>query len=132
MDAFHKHFPLLDACKIMRYNANLYPWNGKDQIPEKCRWFFERYPATLVFTKEYGYHTGGWWKNPGYERCWHLSISFRGGSEKKALAQILENLFAPNQNLLWVESPVTKEGKSLDVWHYRLFCDENWFPIKPR
>lgn len=109
-------------------------WDGRNYTPyfESCRWLLEAYPATLIYTKEYGYHTGGWWKSPEYERCFHLSISFRSGSEKKALNQILDNLFGEHKNLLWVEPPYSKKGKSLDVWHYRLFCDEHWQPIKPR
>lgn len=30
----------------------------------------------LLFTRDIGHHTSGWWKNPDYERCYHLSLSF--------------------------------------------------------
>jgi hypothetical protein len=33
--------------------------------------------SILILTRESGYHTSGWWKNPDYERCLHLSLSFR-------------------------------------------------------
>ena len=38
---------------------------------EECRWFVERYDCIIVFTRDIGYHTSGWWKNPDYERCYH-------------------------------------------------------------
>jgi len=132
MRRLDKYTLLFDACKRFKYAASQNPWNGRDQVPESCIWLLERYPATVVFTKEEGYHSGGWWKNPDNERCWHLSISFRGGNERKAANEIILYLFQPYQRLIWVEPPYSKEGKSLDVWHYRLFCDENWHPILPK
>lgn len=45
---------------------------------DKCRWFLERYDCIIIFTRDEGAHTCGWWKNPDYERCYHLSISFPG------------------------------------------------------
>lgn len=129
MRILDKYTLLFDACKRFKYAAMMNPWNGRDNISEDCIWLLEAYPATVVFTKDTGYHTSGWWKNPDYERCWHLSISF---VEKKPLKKIIENLFGPFENLIWVEPPYSKEGKSRDIYHYRLFCDEHWQPIKPR
>jgi len=79
-----------------------------------------------------GYHTSGWWKNPDYERCYHLSISFPGGRNNKKLEHILNKFFGNNKRLLWCEPPYSEEGKKAGVYHYRLFCDENWQPIFPR
>ena len=31
---------------------------------EECRWFVERYECIIIFTRDIGYHTSGWWKNP--------------------------------------------------------------------
>lgn len=132
MTNLDKYVLLFEACKKIKYQASRIIWNGQDAIPESCRWLLERYPATIIFTRDQGYHSSGWWKNPDYERCWHLSISFRGGNEKKALREIIDNLFRPYERLVWVEPPYSKEGKSADVWHYRLFCDETWQPIQPR
>lgn len=125
---------MFDACKRIAFAARLGIWDGRGETPyfDSCKWLLERYPATVLFMREEGYHSGGWWKNPDYERCYHLSVSFRSGKEKKALNEILENLFTGYKNLLWVEPPYSEQGKSMDVWHYRLFCDENWQPIKPR
>lgn len=132
MNTIDKYTLLYNACKMIKYQAAKVIWDGSGPIPESCRWLLEAYPATIVFTRDTGYHSCGWWKNPDYERCWHLSISFRGGNEKKALKQILENLFGEFKNLIWVEPPYSDQGRSMEVWHYRLFCDENWQPIKPR
>jgi hypothetical protein len=134
MRVLDKYTLLTDACRRITSAAVKGIWDGRSNTGyfESCRWLLERYPATIVYTKEYGYHSGGWWKNPEYERCWHLSISFRSGNEKKTLTEILDLLFGSYKNLLWVEPPYSPEGKSMNVWHYRLFCDEHWQPIKPR
>jgi len=132
MRTLDKYTLIFEACKRIKYAAAQNFWNGQGPVPGSCTWLLERYPATIIFTKESGYHSSGWWKNPDYERCWHLSISFRGGSEKKALAEILQNLFGPHEKLIWIEPPYSAAGKKNDVWHYRLFCDENWQPIMPR
>lgn len=132
MTYLDKHTLLFEACKRFMFAANKFPWNGRDQVPSQCTWCLEAYPATVVFTKESGYHSSGWWKNPDYERCLHLSIAFQGGNEKKALATILDNLFGQHKNWIWIEPPFSDHGKKVGVWHYRLFCDEHWQPIKPR
>jgi hypothetical protein len=41
-------------------------------------------------------------------------------------------LFGEYKKWIWVEPPFSDHGKSMDVWHYRLFTDENWQPIKPK
>lgn len=122
-----------DACKRMRYAAIQGTWNGKDYTPyfEMCRWQFPKYDCTMIFTRDVGYHSGGWWKNPMYERCWHLSISYRD-TTKATINKIINNLFGEYKKLIWVESPYTETGKKLNVWHYRVFCDENWVPILPK
>lgn len=132
MRIIDKHTLLFDACKRFRFAAINNLWNGINNVPEACRWLLEGYSCIVIYTKESGYHTGGWWKNPDYERCWHLSISFHGGNEKKTLDTILNNLFGDFKKWMWVEPPYSEIGKRNNVWHYRLFCDENWQPIKPR
>lgn len=109
-------------------------WDGKEETEyfKNCRFWFQKYECSIIFTKEVGYHSGGWWKNPLYERCYHLSISFPGGKNKKNLDKILNGLFGYNKKLLWTEAPYSKEGKQRDIWHYRLFCDENWKAILPK
>lgn len=93
--------------------------------------------ARLIFTRDVGHHTSGWWKNPDYERCFHLSISFssRGRAipfEKKRAENIARTFFGDDSAWIWIDPPYSPEGKSSDVWHYRLFCDAMWKPINPR
>lgn len=138
MRTIDKYTLLPIACTRIRAVASHGIWDGSEvgtHMPyfQSCIWLLERYPCSIVFTKEEGYHSSGWWKNPDYERCWHLSIAFPGGVDKKALSDILLYLFGrDNKKLLWVEPPYSEQGKQKAVWHYRLFCDEHWQPIKPR
>lgn len=123
-----------DACKRIKAVAERGIWRGdvSTEYFENCKWHLLGPPCIIIFTKETGYHSSGWWKNPDYERCYHLSISFPGGKDKATLKKVLANLFQNFEHLLWIEPPYSAEGKANDVWHYRLFCDINWAPIKPR
>lgn len=123
-----------DAFDRIIKTANSGIWEGDISTPyfEGCKFWSEKYECIIIFTKEVGYHSGGWWKNPDYERCYHLSISFPGGRNKSKLDKVLTGLFGYNKKLLWVEPPYSEDGKRHDVWHYRLFCDPNWLAMKPR
>ena len=103
-----------------------------DPYLENCRWWLERYECIAILTRDVGYHSSGWWKNPDYERCYHLSISFPGGMKRKHLEYILKELFHDDRRWLWCEPPYTEAGRQAEVWHYRLFCDPAWQPLKPR
>lgn len=99
---------------------------------ESCRWFVERYDCIIILTRDVGYHSSGWWRNPDYERCYHLSISFLNGRCINKLEHILTRFFGNNRRLLWCEPPYSKPGKQNEIYHYRLFCDEHWQPVKPK
>ena len=94
----------------------------------------------LIFTRDVGLHSGGMFRNPDFERCYHLSISFRDPDtgkyvpfDKEEAAAFVKAFYSPNDiKKLWVESPKSPEGKESDVWHYRLMCDEHWQGIVPR
>ena len=95
--------------------------------------------AVLVFTRDAGMHSGGWWKNPDYERCFHLSISFRHiltwehkPKDARLTLKYLKAFFSADYRKTWSEGPKGEGGKKADCWHYRLFCDENWQVIEPR
>ena len=115
-------------------------WDGGDPTEYffNCRFWIEKYDALIIFSRDEGHHTCGWWKNPDYERCYHLSVSFvdKFGNEKphkkKVAEQLVKMFFGSNQNLIWCEPPYSKIGLKKEVWHYRLFCDKNWQAIKPR
>jgi hypothetical protein len=94
----------------------------------------------LIFTRDTGHHTSGWFKNAEFEQCFHLSIHFTEPFDKSQPSQFDKSLtaewcelfFRENARNVWIESAKTPEGQSLDVLHYRLFCDEHWQPIFPR
>lgn len=103
--------------------------------------------VVVLFTRDMGHHSGGWLKNPDYERCWHLSLSFRGSDghplnphrrlerapQMHRLARRLcEAFYGAWTRYIWAEPPFSKIGKALQVWQYRVFCDAAWQPIIPR
>lgn len=98
----------------------------------ECQWIIKDLECQVIFTRDTGHNSCGWWKNPDYERCYHLSITFFGDKNQKTVDRLIDGLFGEDKKLIWIEPPYSDEGKRKDVWHYRLFCDENWQPIKPR
>ncbi len=111
-------------------------------IIDQCRHLYSVAPdfsARLIYTRDVGHHTSGWWKNPDYERCLHLSISFCVNPtdaplpfDRKEAEKIARAFFEDDASKYWVEPPYSPEGKTADVHHYRLFCDERWVPMVPR
>lgn len=104
-----------------------------------CSGVHETLGTKLIFTRDEGYHSSGWWKNPDYERCYHLSLSFfdiftgePGPRNEKLTAQWVDAFFGENKKFVWCEPPYSPDGLSRTVWHYRLFCDPAWQPIHPR
>ena len=43
----------------------------------KCSAFHAASGTVVIFTRDTGMHASGWFKNPDYERCLHLSLSFK-------------------------------------------------------
>lgn len=91
----------------------------------------------VLFSRDVGYHTSGWWKNPDYERCEHLSMSLQAPPEGLPLPPRLVRewttaFFGDSTRLIWEEGPFSMKGKALGVHHYRVFCDPEWEPILPR
>ena len=130
----------------MRLTAAKYFFTGRDieldrEVLTLCSYFHKESGTRLVFTRDVGYHSSGWWKNPDYERCYHLSLSFSGidGNQVFELPKSrlltkdwIDLFFGTNKEYLWTEPPYSQDGKRADVWHYRLFCDESWTPFKPQ
>lgn len=112
--------------------TGFYMGGSSDSYFYSCGWFIEEYQCSIIFTRDVGHHACGWWKNPEYERCYHLSIRFLGERNKTAIEKIITGLFGSDKNKIWIEPPYSKEGKQNEIWHYRLFCDANWQPIIPR
>ena len=95
--------------------------------------------VVLLYTRDSGHYSAGWFKNPDYERCYHLSISFRDPETRAPIpfdraraAAWVAKFFHPHADKLWCDPAYTPEGKQLQVVHYRLFCDPGWQAIKPR
>lgn len=94
----------------------------------------------IIFTRDDGMHSSGWWKNPQYARCYHLSLSFREpisgrprDPERGEVARWVAAIFSAEQRkLLWFEPVTTKDGRVAGVvGHWRLFCNEAWEPHLP-
>jgi hypothetical protein len=137
---------------------------GRDYLPHeaayyrRCSWLHRRTGTLIMCTRDTGHHTSGWMKNPDFERCLHLSLSFReprpqaltddlirphviadlGGwiglaPWNTALAgQWVQAVLGETAKLSWHEGPFSTEGKKIGVQHWRVFCDRNWEPIHPR
>lgn len=91
----------------------------------------------LLFTRDIGYHSCGWFKNPDYERCYHLSISFWDVETEEPrpyehkLAELWCNIFYGHwTRYIWTES--NQRPIPSTPHHYRVMCDPNWQPIIPR
>jgi hypothetical protein len=104
-----------------------------------CTAYHHRTGTGLIFSRDSGHHSSGWFKNPQYERCYHLSISFRDQETGQAkpfshnkAEQWIDAFFGHDKRLIWGEPPHSREGKACDVWHFRLFCDPGWKAIKPK
>lgn len=108
---------------------------------QRCTHYHRPTQALIIYTRDTGMHSSGWWKNPDYERCLHLSLSFVGQQldqhfplpfDRKMAARWAEIFFGDEARKCWIEPPFSPEGKARDVHHYRLFCDPSWRPMLPR
>lgn len=113
---------------------------GMQRYMKRCRRFVLDTGTSLLFTHDKGMHTSGWWKNPDYERCLHLSLSFvdpetgtpasHNHDEAKQWCRLF---FDGTERLIWIEPPFSDHGKKFDVWHYRVFMAPDFTtPILPR
>jgi hypothetical protein len=74
-----------------------------------------------------------------YARYWHLSTSFYRWpdgwplpNDKARSAEIMRAFFAADADLVWCGPPWSPEGRVVDAWHFWLFCDARWRPLRPR
>jgi len=104
--------------------------------------------TVLLFTRDAGMHTSGWFKNPDYERCYHLSLSplanasglvdARGEPlrtpelDRATTERWVRAFYGKCMGSVWAESPKSAAGRRHGVWHWRVFCDPHWRPIVPR
>jgi hypothetical protein len=137
---------------------------GRDRLPHerayyrRCTHLHWQTGSVVMFTRDTGHHSSGWMKNPDYERCWHLSLSFREPKPERPAEELadpnrlarlgayfplapfdfdvarlwVKYLHGDGARYVWEEGPFSGAGKTLGVRHYRVFCDLGWQPIKPR
>lgn len=127
-------------CHLKR-QAALGIWLGRRQTPyfERCKTIDRNLGLCCIYSRDVGAHTSGWKKNPDYERCFHLSVSFFDPLTEEAMPRnapltrrLLVGIFGRARRWLWCEPPSSPDGKRRHVWHYRLFCNAAWEAIKPR
>jgi hypothetical protein len=142
MTEFDEHILKATAAEMLQKRARSGFFDGTQRTNKYllyCGAYHRPTGTTLFFTRDAGYHSSGWWKNPDYDQCFHLSLSFHdletgeiAPKDEVLTREWLDLFFGDNERLLWCEPPAFTEGKTNDTWHYRLFCDEFWRPIKPR
>lgn len=103
----------------------------------KARQIHRNSGTSLLFTRDVGYHTSGWFKNPDYERCYHLSMTFFDLESntyrpyEPELAEAWVRAFYGDwARYVWHEGPSSESPG--EIHHYRVFCDPAWQPIIPR
>jgi hypothetical protein len=149
----------------IRRTASYGVTHGRDDTPEerayyrRCTHFHAHSGSLIMFTRDAGHHSSGWMKNPDYERCLHVSLSFRIPMPNWPVDRLVGVEFAKNffgyvelwqfnstladqwvqailghdaAKLSWHEGPFSQQGKEAGVQHWRVFCDRSWSPIHPR
>lgn len=133
------------AAARVRAAAELGTWDGRrnpvaDPYFRRCVRDDGPTGTRLIFTRDIGHHSSGWFKNPDYERCYHLSISTWDAPTGQPVNHLdggmamrwVEAIYGDNVRLAWREPAASAAGRERDVVHWRLFCDPHWQPIKPR
>lgn len=156
------------AVALIRMRARSGITTGHDQHPveraylRRCTHFHWRTGTVVMFTRDTGHHSSGWMKNPDFEHCRHLSLSFRQPYPERdpaslanvhTLGTLMRNadrimelapfdpglaaewvklIHGEDRRLAWEEGPFSREGQQLSVRHYRVFTDPSGAAIKPR
>jgi hypothetical protein len=134
------------AARQLKYYARAYrPYDGIKEPPYRLLHLESASGLVIsaMYTRDAGHHTSGWFKNPDYERCWHLSMGFyhyyplRAGLDNCAFEEpvarvLIEKVFGNWQRFIWEEGAKSDVGRRIGVRHYRVFADELWEPIIPK
>lgn len=123
----------------LRLSAIQAPEHRGSGVPDRrCIRVLKAAGLVVLFTRDSGMHGSGWFKNPQFERCLHLSLSFRDPRTGEAapwdeyVAQrIARAFFDDGVRWIWTESAKTDHGRRLGVVHYRVFCNERWEKFNP-
>lgn len=127
---------------VLKRRAELGFFDGQhDDTPcfASARRWHDESRTWLIYTRDIGYHSSGWFKNPDYERCYHLSLSFweAPGVPRPfefLLAQAWVKLFFGKwARFIWEESgSLPRRFDTPEIRHYRVFCDPSWQAFLPR
>jgi hypothetical protein len=146
-DSYTVRDSLETAARRLRMHAEQYPpWDGTTAPYYRLQHLdtASGIVTLAIYSRDTGHHTSGWFKNPDYERCYHLSLSF---CEWRPLAgvgltripfqldiarKLVPLVFQNWQRYIWIESAKSPAGIEAGVTHYRVFCDPSWQPIVPR
>jgi len=133
---YDQRWLIAGVAKEMRRVAMTGLWRGDglSDYMQRCHGYHRPTGTKIGFTRDHGAHSGGWWKNPDYEYCFHLSLSFHdpdtgeavGDRDVKLTQAWVEAFYGDNKRLVWAEPPHSDYGKKLDTWHYRLFVHDDW------
>jgi hypothetical protein len=123
----------------LRLSAIQAPEHKGQGVPDsRCCRVLRRAGLVVLFTRDSDMHGSGWFKNPQFERCLHLSLSFRDPEsfepapfDEYVAQKVARAFFDDAVKLIWTESAKTDHGRKLGVIHYRVFCDEHWNKINP-
>jgi hypothetical protein len=124
----------------LRISAARAPEHQGAGVPDqRCVRVLRSAGLVVLFTRDSNMHGSGWFKNPEFERCFHLSLSFRDPESFNAAPfdlyvaeRVARAFFGDDISAVWTESAKTEHGRKLGVVHYRVFCDEHWKKIHPR
>lgn len=141
---------------------------GNDRHPvereylRRCTHFHWTTGTLVMFTRDTGHHSSGWFKNSDYEHCRHLSLSFRApypGRHADDLGNVhrigrlmrqmngwielapfnaavaaewVRLIHGDDARYAWHEGPFSAAGKEMGVQHWRVFTDPGGNAIKPR
>lgn len=131
--------------RLMKFNAEQGYFDGQNvqsKYFRMCKRLHRETGTLLLFTRDIGYHSSGWFKNPDYERCYHLSLSFHDLKTQSYrpyetdLAEVwVKAFYGDTARFVWEEG-WTEEARNTpgltESRHYRVFCDPAWQPIIPR
>lgn len=147
----------------IRRAATYGSFHGQERHPlqaaylRRCTHLHAHTGTLLIYTRDAGHHTSGWMANPQFERCLHLSISFRAAQPDHAVDRLMsphvlaelgatlalapfdhrlagvwaEQILHPFAALAWTEPAMSHWGRQAEVRHWRIFCDEGWHPNRP-
>lgn len=140
MKSFDERWTMEGVARRMVRKAQGYRFHGYMHeawlVLDELKAIHEPTRSVLIYSYDEGMHSLGWFKNPDYERCKHLSVHFAESAiiqteswapyEKDTADLWLDAFFGQEKRSLWCEPFQRGEG-----FHYRLFCDERWNGIVP-